>query len=69
MRSLLSPNDTLEYNGIELPDLSEQSAVFYHNICISYLVDMANDSAAALQSTDVLVAITILRFHEQVDSK
>ncbi|KAF7524654.1 hypothetical protein G7054_g11356 [Neopestalotiopsis clavispora] len=29
---------------------------------------MANDSAAALQSTDVLVAITILRFHEQVDT-
>lgn len=29
---------------------------------------MANDPTA-LQSSDVLAAITILRFHEQVDSK
>lgn len=58
----------IEYNGVKLPKLSERSSVLYHNICISYLRGMANDPTA-LQSGDVLAAITILRFHEQVDSR
>lgn len=58
----------LEYNGIKLPNLSGKSSVLYHTICISYLRGMANDPTA-LQSGEVLAAITILRFHEQVDSK
>lgn len=58
----------VEYNGIKLPDLSERSAVLYHNNCLWYLKRIINDPTA-LQSVDVLAATTILRFHEQVDSE
>lgn len=51
-----------------LPDLTEKSALHYHNACIPYLIEAMNDPSISAD-TEVLIAITILRYHEQVDSK
>ncbi|KAK7429428.1 hypothetical protein QQZ08_004020 [Neonectria magnoliae] len=58
----------VDYNGVELPGLTEQSAIHYHNKCISYLMDVSADPARSC-SDDALTAITILRYHEQVDNQ
>ena len=58
----------VEFNGFPLPDLDEDSAIHYHNTCISYLVNVSNDSSKSYNE-DALAAATILRFYEQVDSK
>ncbi|KAK7421598.1 hypothetical protein QQX98_002065 [Neonectria punicea] len=57
----------VDYNGVELPGLTDQSAIHYHNKCISYLMDVSADPARSC-SDDALTAITILRYHEQVDT-
>ncbi|KAK2766629.1 MFS monosaccharide transporter [Colletotrichum kahawae] len=61
------PNQVIEYNGIPLPNLNKESAIHYHNKCISYLMDTSTDPAHPCND-DALTAITILRYHEQVDS-
>ncbi|EXJ72394.1 uncharacterized protein A1O5_04898 [Cladophialophora psammophila CBS 110553] len=57
----------VEFEGTPLPDLNENSAIEYHNICISYLMEVLNDPKTINQ--DALIAATILRFHEQIDSE
>ncbi|KAF4822289.1 hypothetical protein CGCTS75_v010698 [Colletotrichum tropicale] len=61
------PNQVIEYHGIPLPNLNKESAIHYHNKCISYLMDTSTDPAHPCND-DALTAITILRYHEQVDS-
>lgn len=62
------PNQVIEFHGIPLPELNKESAIHYHNKCISYLMDTSTDPANPCND-DALTAITILRYHEQVDSK
>ncbi|KAF6800112.1 MFS monosaccharide transporter [Colletotrichum musicola] len=57
----------IEYNGIPLPDLNKDSAVHYHSKCISYLMNTSTDPDNPCND-DALTAITILRYHEQVDT-
>ncbi|KAF5855799.1 hypothetical protein ETB97_008422 [Aspergillus alliaceus] len=38
-------NGTVIFDGIDLPCLSEDSAIRYHNICISYLIEISKDPA------------------------
>ncbi|KAF5249670.1 hypothetical protein FANTH_4978 [Fusarium anthophilum] len=45
-----------------------ESAIHYHNKCISHLMGVSADPINSC-SDDALAAITILRYHEQVDSK
>ncbi|GMG04210.1 unnamed protein product [Aspergillus oryzae] len=44
----------------------EDSAIRYHNICISYLIEISKDPNEDYNE-DVLTAATILRFYEQID--
>ncbi|KIW97330.1 uncharacterized protein Z519_02722 [Cladophialophora bantiana CBS 173.52] len=57
----------VEFEGTPLPDLNENSAIEYHNICISYLMEVLNDPKKTINQ-DALIAATILRFHEQIDT-
>ncbi|KIW27410.1 uncharacterized protein PV07_07148 [Cladophialophora immunda] len=60
-------NRPVEFEGTPLPDLNENSAIEYHNICISYLMEVLNDPKKTINQ-DALIAATILRFHEQIDT-
>lgn len=51
-----------------MPDLDEESAIHYHNTCISYLIDVSKDPAK-IYNEHALAAATILRLYEQVDSE
>lgn len=66
--SLRDNSAVIEYDGIPLPNLSVESAIHYHNQCISQLMDVSTDLENPYID-DALAAITILRYHEQVDSK
>lgn len=57
-----------EVDGIPLPDLDEDSAIHYHDACISYLVSVSHNSEQAYNE-DTLAAATALRYYEQIDSK
>lgn len=59
---------TVEFEGIPLIGLDDQTAVRYHNVCINYLIEISNDPAQSYNE-DALTAATILRFYEQIDSK
>ncbi|KAH8816522.1 hypothetical protein F5884DRAFT_226516 [Xylogone sp. PMI_703] len=60
-------DQVVEYHGMQLPGLNKESAIHYHNICISYLMDVSANPADSC-TDDALTAITILRYHEQVDT-
>lgn len=62
------PNSVVEFKGVALPDLDEYSAIHYHNVCLSLLLNFSNNTSLG-PSEDALAAATILRFYEQVDSK
>jgi hypothetical protein len=55
-------------NGIELPRINVDAVVHYHDTCISYLLELSEDSNEQYNE-DVLAAATILRFYEQLDGK
>ncbi|KAK1485364.1 hypothetical protein CTAM01_12579 [Colletotrichum tamarilloi] len=61
------PNQVIDFNGIPLPNLDKESAIHYHSKSISYLMDTSTDPANPC-TDDALTAITILRYHEQVDT-
>ncbi|KAF5576923.1 major facilitator superfamily transporter [Fusarium pseudocircinatum] len=65
--SLQDPDSIIEYAGVRLPDLNMESAIHYHNKCISHLMGVSADPINSC-SDDALAAITILRYHEQVDT-
>ncbi|KAF5529234.1 major facilitator superfamily transporter [Fusarium phyllophilum] len=65
--SLQDPERIIEYAGVQLLDLNMESAIHYHNKCISHLMGVSADPINSC-SDDALVAITILRYHEQVDT-
>ncbi|KAI0478190.1 hypothetical protein F4859DRAFT_478931 [Xylaria cf. heliscus] len=65
LQSAQNPEGVVHYNGIPLPNLNKQSTIHYHNACISYMIDYLNHPRDPFD--DVLIAIPILRFHEQVD--
>ena len=60
------------YDNIPLPELNENSAIHYHNACLGLLMDFADipaDEASAEARANALVATTILRTYEQLDSE
>ncbi|KAL9568994.1 hypothetical protein ACKAV7_006861 [Fusarium commune] len=65
--SLQDPDRIIEYAGLQLPGLNMESAIHYHNKCISHLMGVSADPINPC-SDDALAAITILRYHEQVDT-
>ncbi|RBR16396.1 hypothetical protein FVER53590_27532 [Fusarium verticillioides] len=65
--SIQNPDSIIEYAGMKLPHLHKESAIHYHNKCISHLMGVSADPINSC-SDDALAAITILRYHEQVDT-
>lgn len=61
-------NNVIIYNGLPLPCLRYDSAIRYHDICISHLIQVSKDPSGDFNE-DVLAAATILRFFEQIDGK
>jgi len=58
--------NVIVYDGIHLPDLRYDTAISYHDICISYLIQVSNNPSGDFNE-DILTAATILRFFEQLD--
>ncbi|KAI1425883.1 hypothetical protein F5Y12DRAFT_324278 [Xylaria sp. FL1777] len=65
LQSAQDPEGVVYYNGIPLPNLNKESTIHYHNVCISYMIDYLDHPQDPFD--DVLIAIPILRYHEQVD--
>ncbi|KAI1288665.1 hypothetical protein F5Y03DRAFT_379522 [Xylaria venustula] len=65
LQSTQNPKGVVCYGGILLPNLNKESTIHYHNACISYMMDYLNHPLDPFD--DVLIAIPILRYHEQVD--
>lgn len=61
-----NPSDVIIYDGNHLPGLQYETAIRYHDICISYLIEVSNDPSGDFNE-DILTAATILRFFEQLD--
>lgn len=59
-------NGVISFDGIPLPGLGSGSAIRYHSICISLLIEISNDEKEQYNE-DVLTAATILRFYEQIE--
>ena len=59
-------SDVISFDGIPLPGLGSDSAIRYHSICISLLIEISNDEKEQYNE-DVLTAATILRFYEQIE--
>ena len=57
----------IEYNGIRLPNLKGDTAIEYHNTCISYLLELFNHPEH-MQDENLLATAAILRFYEVLDT-
>lgn len=57
----------VQWNEYYLPDLTSETAIQYHNECISNLIESSNDPEQ-LHNENLLAAATILRWHEEVDA-
>lgn len=55
------------WQGYVLPDLTEESAVYYHNECIKDLLRLSMDPAQ-IHNENLLVAAVILRTDEEMDA-
>ncbi|KAL4915001.1 hypothetical protein BDW62DRAFT_213056 [Aspergillus aurantiobrunneus] len=59
--------DTVSLYSMGVPDLSPDTAIRYHDICIAHLIEISKDPKEEYNE-DVLTAATILRFYEQIDA-
>lgn len=60
--------EVIEVSGIKLPGLTMDTAVRYHDICISFLLELSKDPNEQYNE-DIITAATILRFYEQIDGE
>ncbi|KAL1981843.1 hypothetical protein VTN96DRAFT_2088 [Rasamsonia emersonii] len=60
-------DDIVEWQGYVLPDLTEESAVYYHNECIKDLLRLSMDPAQ-IHNENLLAAAIILRTDEEMDA-
>jgi hypothetical protein len=56
----------IHYGDKALPNLTPETAIHYHNECISHFVSLLDHSREA-QDENLLAAAVILRFYEEVD--
>ncbi|KAL4909590.1 hypothetical protein BDW74DRAFT_146830 [Aspergillus multicolor] len=61
-----TPSGMVEYKGRFLQDLTDQTALHYHNRCIHDLLELGANSEHT-RNEDLLAAAIILRFYEEVD--
>lgn len=57
----------IEYEGIQLPGLTQNTAIEYHNACIAYFIELSN-CPEYFQDENLLAAAIILRFYEVLDT-
>ena len=55
-----------QYQGIDLPNLTNDTCVNYHQACIAYLKKLA-ESPTDVQDENLLAAAVILRYYEELD--
>ncbi|KAL4733325.1 hypothetical protein BDV11DRAFT_175803 [Aspergillus similis] len=61
-----TPTGTVQYKGRILHDLTEETALHYHNECIHGLLELSG-TPEQTRNEDLLAAAIILRFYEEVD--
>ncbi|KAL4757600.1 uncharacterized protein BDW70DRAFT_171141 [Aspergillus foveolatus] len=61
-----TPAGAIQYKGRILYDLTEETALHYHNQCIHSLLELSG-TAEQTRNEDLLAAAIILRFYEEVD--
>jgi hypothetical protein len=61
-----TPTRGVQYKGRILHDLTEETALHYHNQCIHGLLELSG-TAEQTRNEDLLAAAIILRFYEEVD--
>ncbi|KAL4819580.1 hypothetical protein BDW67DRAFT_181916 [Aspergillus spinulosporus] len=61
-----TPTGAVQYKGRILHDLTEETALHYHNQCIHGLLELSG-TAEQTRNEDLLAAAIILRFYEEVD--
>lgn len=66
MASCRGDSNLVTIDGIELPRITVDAVVHYHDTCISYLLELSKDPNEQYNE-DGLTAATILRFYEQID--
>jgi hypothetical protein len=57
----------IEWNGITIPGLTEETAVYFHNECIKDLIKLSTDPEQ-VHSQELLAAAIILRTDEEMDA-
>ncbi|PSN64869.1 hypothetical protein BS50DRAFT_497126 [Corynespora cassiicola Philippines] len=65
------PSPIIYFRGVCLPELNDETAIHYHNICLQQLMTFSDTPASefnAIERADALAATTILRFYEQLDT-
>jgi hypothetical protein len=58
----------VQYAGKVLPNLTPETAIYYHNRCIDHLVSLSDNPLEA-KDENLLAAAVILRFYEEVDGE
>lgn len=57
----------VRWKEYDLPDLTAETTITYHNECISNLIQLSMDPGQ-MHNENLLAAATILRWHEEVDA-
>ncbi|KAL2432635.1 hypothetical protein ABEF95_014193 [Exophiala dermatitidis] len=60
-------NGVVKYQDIALPNLTEDTAVKYHNACLAYLIKLSGDPEH-VRDENLLAAAVILRYYEEIDT-
>ncbi|RMZ81900.1 hypothetical protein DV738_g1957, partial [Chaetothyriales sp. CBS 135597] len=59
-------NNVIVYQNTELPSLTVNTAIYYHQACIEYLKKLGKDEVS-IQDENLLAAAIILRYYEELD--
>ncbi|RMD42973.1 hypothetical protein DV735_g2162, partial [Chaetothyriales sp. CBS 134920] len=59
-------NNVIVYQNTELPSLTVNTAIYYHQACIEYLKKLGKDEVS-IQDENLLAAAIILRYFEELD--
>lgn len=61
-----SRSSVVEFEGTKLPGLTEASVIQYQSACINLLIELSTQEYV---DGGTLLAVTLLRFHEQTDGE
>ena len=67
LRKFRNAAGVIEWRGVVLPNLTQESAVYFHNECIRELLKLSMDPQQ-VHNQDLLIAATILRTDEEMDA-